>query len=115
MPSMASIAIRDPDGDVRALIQHVLVRLGHTILPESAEESADVVVLEPASAPDVEAVRRLRARNPSLPVVCLSILPPLPETLELEPATYVVKPFTIPDVRAAVDCAIRGLRARRAC
>ena len=90
MRSMARIAIREPDDDIRTLIQHVLVRLGHTVLLESAEESAHVVVLEPASAPDVEAVRRLRARDASLPVVCVSILPPLPETLELEPAAYVV-------------------------
>jgi hypothetical protein len=74
-------------------------------------------VLEPASAPDLEAARRLRELCPELPIVRVSVLPPFPEVLELRPAAYLIKPFTIAGLRTTVESVLntspRGFRLSR--
>ena len=35
--------------------------------------------------------------------MCVSISPPFPEVLELRPAAYLVKPFTVAGLRATVE------------
>jgi CheY-like chemotaxis protein len=112
---MAYIALRHPKDDVRQLIEHALLRLGHVTVPEHEEHHAHVLVVEPASEPDLEAAQRLREAHPDLPIVCISILPAFDEALELEPAAYLVKPFTIAGLRSTVEGVLgkelRGLQA----
>jgi DNA-binding NarL/FixJ family response regulator len=113
---MALIALRHPEGDVRHLIEHALSRLGHVIVDDGSEARADVLVLEPASAPDLEAARLLREARPDLPIVCVSISPPFPETLELEPEAYLMKPFTVAGLRSTVEGVLaRELRGLQPC
>ena len=100
---MANIALRHPRDDVRQLIEHVLGRLGHVIVPEHEEERAHLLLLEPASEMDLEAAKGLRDAHPHLPIVCVSILPPFDEVLDLEPAAYLVKPFTVAGLRSTVE------------
>jgi hypothetical protein len=107
-PVMAYIALRHPEGDVRHLIEHALSRLGHVIVDDELDERVDVLVLEPASAADLAAARLLRDAQPSLPLVCVSISPPFPEVLELEPEAYLVKPFTVAGLRSTVERALTG-------
>jgi DNA-binding NarL/FixJ family response regulator len=100
---VAYFALKHPQDDVKQLIEHALGRLGHVSLGEGEETRANVLLLEPASAPDLEAARRLRELWPELPIVCVSISPPFPEVLELRPAAYLVKPFTVAGLRATVE------------
>ena len=112
---MANIALRHPNDDVRQLIAHALSRLGHTILPESAEDDAHVLVVEPASRVDLDSAKDLREADPQLPIVCVSILPAFDEALDLDPAAYLVKPFTVAGLRSTVesvlDAELRGVPA----
>jgi hypothetical protein len=100
---VASFALKHPHDDVRQLIEHAFGRLGYASLGEDEETRANVLVLEPASAPDLEAARRLRELCPELPIVCVSVLAPFPEVLALRPAAYLVKPFTIAGLCATVE------------
>jgi CheY-like chemotaxis protein len=102
---MAHIAIREPQEDIRTLIEHVLRRLGHSTLTADLEEHADLLVLEPASRLDLDAAALLRARHPELPIVCVSIAPPFPKALQLGPSAYLMKPFTLTALRHAVKLA----------
>jgi hypothetical protein len=90
---------------IKPLIEHALGRLGYIGLGESEETRATVLVLEPASALHLEAVRRLRELCPGLPIVGVKAsLSPLPGALALRPAAYLVKPFTIAEcLRAIVE------------
>ncbi len=112
---MALIAIREPQDDVRLLIEHVLGRLGHVTPGAGSEDRADLLIVEPASPLELAEARRLREARPDLPIVCVSIAPPSPEALALEPAAYLVKPFTIAELRSTVEgvlnLELRGLRA----
>ena len=113
---MAHIALRHPEGDVRRLIEPALSRLGHVIVVDEAQAGADVLVLEPASEPDLEAARLLRGARPDLPIVCVSIAPAFPEALELEPDAYLVKPFTVAGLRSTVEGLLhRELHDLQAC
>ena len=105
-PEMAFIALRHPTDDVRLLIEHVLGRLGHVTLEPDAEEHADVVLLEPASPEDLAAAQRLRALSPELPIVCVSIAPPFAEARALRPEAYLVKPFSVAELRSTVENAL---------
>ena len=105
---MAYFALKHPQDDVRQLIEHALGRMGHVSLGEGEETRANVLLLEPASAPELEAARRLRKLRPDLPIVCVSVLLPFPEVLELRPAAYLVKPFTIGGLRATVENVLKA-------
>jgi DNA-binding response OmpR family regulator len=105
---VAYFALKHPQDDVRQLIEHALGRMGYVSLGEDEETRANVLVLEPASAPHLEAARRLRELRPDLPIVCVSVLPPFPEVLELRPAAYLVKPFTIAGLRATVESVLNA-------
>jgi CheY-like chemotaxis protein len=103
---MASIALHHPHDDVRQLIEHTLGRLGHVTVLAGAEREAHLLIVEPASSADLEAATRLRESCPDLPIVCLSIVPAFGRALELAPAAYLVKPFTVAALRATVDEAL---------
>jgi hypothetical protein len=105
---VASFALKHPQDDVKQLIEHALGRLGYVGLGEGEETRANVLVLEPASAPHLEAARRLRELCPELPIVCVSVLAPFPEVLELRPAAYLVKPFTIAGLHATLESVLNA-------
>jgi hypothetical protein len=62
---VAYFALEHPQDDVKGLIEHALGRLGYVGFGESEERRANVLVLEPASAPHLAAVRRLRELSPA--------------------------------------------------
>ena len=67
---------------------------------------ADLMLLEPASALRLEQARRIRARRPSLPVVCVSVLPVEARFLALGPLAYLTKPFTSAELDTTIEAAL---------
>lgn len=105
---MARILVCEPNPEVRALLAHVVARLGHE--PVQAEDGpgdvltddADVLLIEPAYQRALSMAEMLRARQGELPIVCASIFPPTPEWQELKPVAYLVKPFSLADLEQAL-------------
>lgn len=94
---MARILIVEPHGDIRSLLEIVVIRLGHEpVLHEGLGEvvaNVDAAVIEPGEGNGLLLARRLREQG--VPVIFTSIFPPSSETLALEPTAYLVKPFAL--------------------
>lgn len=106
---MAKILIDEPHNDVRALLVQMATRLGYEPVAVrgvcTAPADARVLVFEPAEPACLEHARALRLERPGLRLVCVSIRPPEPSWLALAPIAYLVKPFTLDALRAALDAA----------
>ncbi len=106
---MATVLVVDPDPETLALLELVLRRLGHLPIGEADLETGvepDLLLLEPAAPLALQTARRMRARLPSLPVVCVSIEPPGEASRGLDPAGYLMKPFRRPQLAGALDRAL---------
>jgi CheY-like chemotaxis protein len=107
---MASILLSEADPDVRRLLVVLLERLGHeAIVLEggvSTPPSADLMLLEPAEPTRLEQAREIREQRPSLPVVCVSVLPVEARFLTLGPLGYLTKPFTFEQLSTVIDSAL---------
>ncbi|MGH3022134.1 MAG: hypothetical protein ACRDNI_00630 [Gaiellaceae bacterium] len=109
---MARILVFEPNPEVRALLAHVVTRLGHE--PVYAEDGpgdflpddADVLLIEPADRRALSVAQMLRLRHGGLPIVCTSIFPATPESQELRPVAYLVKPFSLVELERALDEAV---------
>ena len=109
---MASILLSEADPDVRRLLVLLLERLGHEVAALDARlcavPPADLMVLEPASAMGLDHARLARAANPDLPILCVSVLPEEADFLEFGPLAFLAKPFTMEELRLAVEDALRS-------
>jgi DNA-binding response OmpR family regulator len=106
---MARVLISEPHPDCRALVELVVQRVGHDPLgPGELAEGDDpgLLILEPASADGLAIAHRLRHRLGNLPIICTSVRPPSAATETLQPAAYLVKPFRLADLEAAVADAL---------
>src|SRR5918994_3804668 len=115
---MARILLSESDPGVRSLLEAVLVRDGHEalVLFGSREEElphGDLLVAEPAYGEGLRHAQALRRRDPTLAIILVSILPPESEFLALEPATYLVKPFSVASLARAVRISLTSQVARR--
>jgi DNA-binding response OmpR family regulator len=112
---MASILLSESDPDVRRLLVVLLERLGHEaiVLEDgvSAPPPADLMLLEPAVPSRLEQAREIRAQRPTLPVVCVSMLPAEARFLTLGPLAYLTKPFTCSQLDAAIQGALASSAA----
>jgi hypothetical protein len=109
---VATILIYEADPAVAELMAVVVRRLGHVPvdLRDTAHlPEADVLVLEPGDEGAEGWAKLLRTLFPGLPVVCVSIYP-RPEASALEPVAYLMKPFPL----AALEAAIARALASRA-
>jgi hypothetical protein len=107
--SMARVLICEPHPEVRELLCRIVVRLGHDPVLEDAELAPiDAILLEPAHAPSVERAQAFRAANGDTPVVCTSIELPDAGSRRLAPIAFLVKPFALPDLEAALTRALNG-------
>jgi len=103
------VLIVDPDPATRSLLELLLTRLGHQpIGPREWAEGAepDVLLLEPASKPGLRLARGVRRRFRLMPILCVSIDGPSPESNELEPVAHVMKPFRRSQLEAALELAL---------
>jgi hypothetical protein len=102
---MATVLLYEPDGTMYDLLALQLAHLGYRIA--EPPEPHTVAVIEPASPEGLRAARELRANSPSTPLVFVSVLPPSPETSELEAVAHLVKPVLLADLQAALArCAL---------
>jgi DNA-binding response OmpR family regulator len=108
---MARILIFEPHPDIRALLELVIRRLGHepTLFEEGVSDPAAVeaAVIEPGEGVGMPLARELRRRD--RPVIFASIFPADQELLALEPAAYLVKPFSLSELESALGRALARL------
>jgi CheY-like chemotaxis protein len=110
---MARVLICEPHPEVRELLCRIVARLGHDPVLEDAELApVDAILLEPAHAPSVERAQAFRATNGETPVVCTSIELPDAGSRRLGPVAFLVKPFALPDLEAALKRALNGKHER---
>jgi CheY-like chemotaxis protein len=106
---LAKVLICEPHPEVRELLSRVVVRLGHEPVHDDADLApVDAIVLEPSHPSSVERAQAFRAVNGHTPIVCASIDPPDAGSRRLSPAAYLVKPFALPDLEAALRHALNG-------
>ena len=106
---VARVLISEPHPDCRALLELVVQRVGHDpVDPGELVDGDDVglMILEPASAEGLAIANRLRCWLEDLPIICTSIGPPSAETETLRPAAYLVKPFRLTELEAAMHAAL---------
>ena len=106
---MARILIHEPHPDVRVLLEAVVRRAGHEPVGRgelTVDDSLELMILEPASAEGLAAAARLRRRLEGLPIICASIDPPSLAARALRPVAYLVKPFRLGDLEAAIAAAL---------
>ena len=104
---MARVLICEPHPEVRELLSHIVVRLGHDpVLGDAALAPVDVILLEPSHTPSVERAQAFRAVNGETPIICASIELPDAGSRRLAPIAYLVKPFALPDLEHAISRAL---------
>jgi len=113
---VARILICEPHPEVRTLLAHVAARLGHEpSFPEDGDgrqldaATVDVLVIEPADPRALSAAQILRLQRENMPIVCASIYPPSSHTRRLGPVAYIVKPFALGELEAALQAAVGRL------
>jgi DNA-binding response OmpR family regulator len=107
---MASILLSEADPDVRRLLVVLLERLGHEAIVLEAGVAtpppADLMLLEPSAPARLDQAREIRAQQPDMPVVCVSVLPPEARFLKLGPLAYLTKPFTFNELNTVIETAL---------
>jgi CheY-like chemotaxis protein len=113
------VLVCEPQAEVRALLGHVVERLGHEpVFPSQLQgETAmtghvDVVLVEPAD-PDARAsaLALLGDKSGGIPVVCVSLDPDAGHARDLQPSAYLVKPFGLAELERALTDAVAGTQA----
>jgi DNA-binding response OmpR family regulator len=106
---VARVLISEPHPDCRTLLELVVQRVGHDPVDPGElidEDGLGLMILEPASAEGLDMATRLRRRLGDLPIICTSIRPPSAVTETLQPAAYLVKPFRLAELEAAMHAAL---------
>ncbi len=99
--------ICEPHPEVRELLRRIVSRLGHEpVLDDADLGGVEAILLEPAHAPSVERAQAFRAVSGGAPLICASIDFPNTGTRRLEPVAHLVKPFTLPEIEAALGQAL---------
>jgi DNA-binding response OmpR family regulator len=110
---VAKILIFEPHVDIRTLLAIVVTRLGHepVVSARPGDELAhvDAAVIDPGEGDGLSLARHLRRKG--VPVVFTSIFPAGPETLDLAPTAYLVKPFALYSLEKALVAAVAPARA----
>ena len=111
--------ICEPHGEVRALLGHVVTRLGFEPVYADArsggalvDADVDVLVIEPADPSALSTARALRLRRRELPIICASIYPDSPGAERLQPLAYLMKPFALVELERALLAAVENAVAQ---
>ena len=112
------ILVCEPHAEVRALLGHVVERLGHEAVYPTGRRGemlpdgdVDVLILEPADSAALTAALSLRRKHEELPIVCASIYPDFEAAERLRPLAYLVKPFALSELERALCAAVDGVGA----
>jgi hypothetical protein len=85
----------------------IVTRMGHEpVGDDAAIGGVEAIVLEPAHAPSVERAQAFRAFTGDVPVICASVDLPNGGTRRLQPVAHLVKPFALPEMKAALTQAL---------
>jgi DNA-binding response OmpR family regulator len=107
---MASISLLEADLDVRRLLLILLTDLGHdaTVLDAGADvpRDSELLLVDPASPLHHEQVRRARAQNPVLPIICMRYLAEHERFRAAGRFVHLGKPFTADELEAAIELAL---------
>jgi DNA-binding response OmpR family regulator len=108
---VGTVLILEPQPELAELFARLAGRLGHDAVAGAEGASSDLhrldaVVLEPRSSLGLRIARQLRARDPTLPIVCVSVLPLTPAARELAPAAFLLKPFGNGELEQTLRAAI---------
>ncbi|MDX6467924.1 MAG: two-component system, cell cycle response regulator CpdR [Gaiellaceae bacterium] len=104
---MSRIHIEEPSEPVRALLEHVVGRMGHELTGRGDDPlECDLLILEASSSSGLLVATRLRAAQPDLPIICISSEQLSSAVRELGPIAHFVKPFAIAEIEEAVTNAL---------
>jgi DNA-binding NtrC family response regulator len=110
---MARILISESHDEVRRLLERMVTRLGHEaivfrVTVPQQPTYADVLVVEPATPVGAVHAQAMSMVDPSLPIICASVIAPPPELAQLGVlfAASLVKPFTLEQLGAAIEEAL---------
>jgi len=108
---MTRVLVGEPYPEIRELLTHIISGLGFEPVLYRDRDTAtlddvEVLLLEPALPGGLELAHKLRAGNPGLPIVCLSIYPPTEETSALSPFAYLLKPFALAELQRTLHEAV---------
>ena len=116
MVRVMRILVVEPHAEVRALLGHVVERLGHEAVFPSGRHGevlpdgdVDVLLLEPADPAARGMAEQLRCRQRELPIVCASIYPDFEQLGSLRPFAYLIKPFGLNELERALCAAVDSL------
>jgi CheY-like chemotaxis protein len=114
---VARVLIAEPYPEVRELLSLIVRRLGHTTVLQGRGDppaGIDLLVAEPAARGSLALAHALRATRPDLPIVVVSFLAQPAAWTALGPAAYVLKPFTVAQLEAAVESALGSVQSSAA-
>jgi DNA-binding response OmpR family regulator len=108
---VARILIIEPHADIRSLLELVVRRLGHEPVVHTGgaqPPAVDAAVIEPGEGHGLALARSLKEIG--VPFLFTSIFPADREMLELQPSAYLVKPFPLYALEAALAVALAAPR-----
>jgi CheY-like chemotaxis protein len=110
---MRRVLVLEPYEGIRAVIESVVRLLGHEPVAVTAGASLAEVgpvhaaVIEPAAPAAPKLLQELLDADPQFPIIYVSIVAGgEPEMLAVEPVAYLVKPFAVSDLSAALERAL---------
>jgi CheY-like chemotaxis protein len=110
---MARFLIIEPHEDIRRLYAAVARGLGHEAIFFDGDftQEPQVILVEPSDPDSFSAAQRLRHDYPAVAIVCASIHEPAyNDVAVLQPAMYLVKPFSLVELTDALLLAVSQSR-----
>lgn len=106
----------EPQPEICSLLAHVIGRLGHEAgFPNEdggIAGAVDVLVVEPGDPRALATAQIVTLEQEGVSIVCASIFPPGAYTRLLHPVAYLVKPFALRELEAALVAAVAASRPR---
>jgi CheY-like chemotaxis protein len=110
---MARILISEPNREVSETLERMVWMLGHEAVmvrvprPQHLTD-ADLYIVEPSGSLGMVLAHAAKIANPSLPVIASSVDAPPPELAELGVvfAAWLLKPYTLEQLRDAIELAL---------
>ncbi len=107
---MARVCISEPVAETRELLERLVVRIGHEVVPEHQLIAADALLFEPSSPHGVMLANRARRHCPETALVAVSALPVADAGLPGR-VHSLTQPFLPADLERALDSALAAERA----